>query len=702
MRLILSLTGGGLSGPATMRTLSEGSLTIGRGTSNDWVLPDPQQSLSRTHCAITAEGERFILTDLSSNGVFVNGAQQPTERDSRIVLTDGDFFRLGDFTIKAVLIDDGAGLAPAPSTMDFPSAAFPGRSNLSLGGRQSSSPLDIDPLDDPLGRGGDGTDPFAARPHAGFSHPVAHVAVNPRGTPDPFDVRAAHPMTPMGMDDEDMFRGLTPSSEWQGAPKSDHAPATSMAMPMQRVIHPVNPVSMDDFDALLGGLEPQGLGGQPAPNMPQPMQAPMQHQQAAFPPAAPSAMGMPAISLDDLLGDIAPGGFAATPAQPPQQQHQPMAPQPAPTHPAPMQPAPVAPPMGAMSVGLDDLLGDMAPTPPAAHQPIAAPPPSPPPAAPPAPHPQAPAFDAFDAPAPVQPAPPHMAPQPQAFDAFDAPAPMVPPPMAPAPQPVAPPPALRAPMAPSRNPFEDPEPLPGSIPPRAATPRPAAPAPMAAQPAAPPPMAQQPAPQPVPTGNVPAPVATGDMQAAFAAFLEGAGVLGAQIDNSDPAAALRAAGAVFRAMAEGVREVLISRAEIKGEMRVERTMISSHGNNALKFSVTPDDAVTSLLVQKRPGYMAPLAATREAFTDIKTHEIAVMAGVQTALMSLLKRFEPETLEKRLSPSLFGAVLPAARKARYWDGFREAYAEISLEAEDDFQSVFGRSFAQAYTEQTRKD
>ena len=106
MRLILSLTGGGLSGPATMRPLSEGSVTIGRGASNAWVLPDPQQLLSRTHCAVSIEGNRAILTDLSSNGVFVNGARQPTERDMRIVLTDGDFFRLGDYTIKAVIIDE--------------------------------------------------------------------------------------------------------------------------------------------------------------------------------------------------------------------------------------------------------------------------------------------------------------------------------------------------------------------------------------------------------------------------------------------------------------------------------------------------------------------------------------------------------------------------------------------------------------------
>jgi type VI secretion system protein len=79
-----------------------------------------------------------------------------------------------------------------------------------------------------------------------------------------------------------------------------------------------------------------------------------------------------------------------------------------------------------------------------------------------------------------------------------------------------------------------------------------------------------------------------------------------------------------------------------------------------------------------------------------------MAGVQTALMALLKRFEPAALEQRLSKGgLLGNILPAARKARTWELFCATYGEIQREAEDDFQSVFGREFARAYDAQMRK-
>ena len=349
--------------------------------------------------------------------------------------------------------------------------------------RDTPSPLDADPLENPFGR----------PPDPSFQHPIAAAPVSLRGA-DPFDVEAKRPARALNPDD-DLFRGIAPANNWQGAARPDHAPAPSQAIPSPRVSSAVVPGEID-FDALIGELRLPG----------------------------------------------------STP------------------------PPPVSPP------------------------------------------------------------------------------PRVP---------VAPPPA------------------------EAPAPSPAARAPEVAAGAA-------------------RPAARADARAAFTAFLEGAGVIGQRIDDSDPEAALRAAGKIFRAMAEGLREVLISRAAIKSEMRVAQTMIRARGNNALKFAVTADDAVGSLLTPGRPGYMDPLAATQEAFADIKSHELAVMAGVQTALLALLRRFDPNALEERLSKSRLESMLPGARKARYWDAFRLTYDDISREAEDDFQAVFGRSFAEAYMAQTRKD
>jgi type VI secretion system protein len=188
---------------------------------------------------------------------------------------------------------------------------------------------------------------------------------------------------------------------------------------------------------------------------------------------------------------------------------------------------------------------------------------------------------------------------------------------------------------------------------------------------------------------------------ALRAFLEGAGIANPSV-SEDPETALRNVGRVFRALTEGLREILMSRAAIKGELRVEQTLLKPSNNNALKFSFTPEDAIIALLSAGRPGYMPPLGAVREAFDDIKTHEIAVMAGVQTALMGLLRRFDPEALEARLAQGSIASIVPAARKARLWDSFCELHRTIAGEAEDDFQAVFGRAFAKTYKQQSRKD
>jgi len=64
---------------------------------------------------------------------------------------------------------------------------------------------------------------------------------------------------------------------------------------------------------------------------------------------------------------------------------------------------------------------------------------------------------------------------------------------------------------------------------------------------------------------------------------------------ADPAAALEALGAAFRALVSGLRLALIARSAIKGEFRIEQTVIRSRGNNPLKFSADDDDALLALL-----------------------------------------------------------------------------------------------------------
>ena len=63
----------------------------------------------------------------------------------------------------------------------------------------------------------------------------------------------------------------------------------------------------------------------------------------------------------------------------------------------------------------------------------------------------------------------------------------------------------------------------------------------------------------------------------------------------DPEKTLEGLGAAVRATVIGLRQILMARASIKDEFRIEQTMIRPSGNNPLKFSLDDDDALATLL-----------------------------------------------------------------------------------------------------------
>jgi type VI secretion system FHA domain protein len=211
--------------------------------------------------------------------------------------------------------------------------------------------------------------------------------------------------------------------------------------------------------------------------------------------------------------------------------------------------------------------------------------------------------------------------------------------------------------------------------------------------------ASRPAPPPAPPRAAPAraapppPEPVEDDGALLAAFLEGAGLRDAQ--PGDPAATMLALGKAFRAMVSGLRAVLIARAAIKGEFRIEQTMIQARGNNPLKFSAGDDDALAALLGTGRRTDMAPHEAVADALRDIRLHELASMAAMQAAVRSMLEGLDPAKLRVSAEQSGGMTLLPAQKKARAWDAYEALHARTVQALTDDFDSAFGKAFARAY-------
>ena len=163
---------------------------------------------------------------------------------------------------------------------------------------------------------------------------------------------------------------------------------------------------------------------------------------------------------------------------------------------------------------------------------------------------------------------------------------------------------------------------------------------------------------------------------------------------------LQRIGELIAGACQGTVELLQARTTLKQELRADLTMIGSRDNNPLKFVPDGRTALVQLLAaQPARGFMEPRRAMRDAYDDLLAHQIGFVAGMRAAMQGLVARFDPQVLEQRLaSRSVLDAMLPAARKARLWELFNSLYGEVSREAEDDFDRLFGRAFVNAYEEQ----
>jgi type VI secretion system FHA domain protein len=193
-----------------------------------------------------------------------------------------------------------------------------------------------------------------------------------------------------------------------------------------------------------------------------------------------------------------------------------------------------------------------------------------------------------------------------------------------------------------------------------------------------------------------APAARND--AAARAFLAALGAGDVPVADADLVDTMTRLGQAMSVMVQGLREVLMTRSAIKSEFRIQQTMISAGGNNPLKFSVSPEQAVEALVRPKARGYLDAQAAAAQALDDIKAHEMAMMSGLEAALKGILHKLSPQALESRIEVSGSLGSLLKGRKARYWEVYEKMYAEIAGQAADDFHDLFAREFARAYQQQ----
>ncbi len=88
-----------------LTVIDEQGGAVGRTPGNAFVLPDPERFISSKHAMISFQDHRFVITDTSTNGLYLDDSGQPLGRDNSAGLQNGQRLIIGDYTIE-ILIDE--------------------------------------------------------------------------------------------------------------------------------------------------------------------------------------------------------------------------------------------------------------------------------------------------------------------------------------------------------------------------------------------------------------------------------------------------------------------------------------------------------------------------------------------------------------------------------------------------------------------
>ena len=166
-----------------------------------------------------------------------------------------------------------------------------------------------------------------------------------------------------------------------------------------------------------------------------------------------------------------------------------------------------------------------------------------------------------------------------------------------------------------------------------------------------------------------------DSQRALQLLSQGLGFPLRASNSADAEEKLRLYGEMLAEALEGLRRLMLQRAESKSELvPANRTIMVAADKNPIKHGATRQEMLTLLFSSEAiaAGIVDPVAAVRDAMTDVRHHEEALLAGLHGAVNGALKRLSPDTMDKEVS----GGFLPALRKAALWDHYCARHAELS--------------------------
>lgn len=182
------------------------------------------------------------------------------------------------------------------------------------------------------------------------------------------------------------------------------------------------------------------------------------------------------------------------------------------------------------------------------------------------------------------------------------------------------------------------------------------------------------------------------------AFLRGAGLTPEAFAALTPES-MELLGKLLAGTLQGMIDLLALRSLVKQEVKADVTAVVLRNNNPLKFFPDSQTVMTQMLRKKMPGFMEPIESIDDAIGDLCGHQKGVVAGTKASLTKVIQRLRPERIEAGLKDSLQYRFIASQRKAALWDLYCQQHRKVAGEAQDNFKTLFGADFLQAYEAET---
>lgn len=191
---------------------------------------------------------------------------------------------------------------------------------------------------------------------------------------------------------------------------------------------------------------------------------------------------------------------------------------------------------------------------------------------------------------------------------------------------------------------------------------------------------------------LPEPAATG-IDPALHAFAEGLGLPAKVLAGGLDATFMGDAGRLLRLCLQGVIDNAQARASQKNQFRLDMTLMSPRNNNPVKLAADVDHLLR-LLLARDPSYLPVAEGVAECLADVRQHQDALVAGMQTVFTTLMQQMDPVERVADVDQVNTGWLGFLRRDARYWNAYCDWYQTLREEG-DLAAGSFADQFARAY-------